>query len=194
METKKLRLLRRDRGFTLIEIMIVLAVLAVMAAIVVPNVAGFLGRGKERAFEADRRLLQSAVDAWRTDISQRGGNPWPTVGGVKGALADNAALGVDTKETGAGASTVIKISLLTTGNVLKGNDSVKSCAYTNDGATPPANTGKNGCSNTVVGSYVWYIDASGLVQGRRWTDTATNPGIINLAEVPADGFATDVYP
>ncbi|MBI2919034.1 MAG: prepilin-type N-terminal cleavage/methylation domain-containing protein [Chloroflexi bacterium] len=178
-------------GFTLVEIMIVLAVLAVLAAVVIPNVSGFLGRGKERAFDADKRLLQAAVDAWRTDIANRSGNPWPTVGGVKGDLADNGVLGVDTSTS---TSTVIKVSLLTTGTYLKGNDVVKSCAYSNNSASPPVNSGGNGCSNVPVGSYVWYIDSNGLVQPRRWTDTAAEPGVITLAELAAAGFVTDVYP
>ncbi len=173
-----------SKGFTLVEIMIVLAVLAVLAAVVIPNVSGFLGRGKERAFSRDRDILQATVDAWRTDVGSRGGNPWPTVGGVKGALADADANGVDVGTD----STVIKVSLLTTGAYLKGNDVVKSFAYT-------TGTTGTGATNAVVGSYIWYIDANGLVQGNRWTDTATGVGIVNLAEKAAsDGFATDVYP
>ena len=178
------QVLSKDKGFTLIEILIVLAVMAVLAAVVIPNVAGFLSRGKERAFDADRRILQSAVDAWRSDVGARSGNPWPTVGGVKGALADNAALGVDTSAT---TSTVIKVSLLTTGNYIKGNDAVKSFAYSTGTAT--------GATNVPIGSYVWYVDSNALVQARQWTDTATNVGIINLAEANSTiGFITDIYP
>ncbi|GEM_PF-344448 len=174
----------KSRGFTLVEIMIVLAVLAVLAAVVIPNVSGFLGRGKERAFDTDKRLLQAAVDAWRTDIANRAGNPWPTVGGVKGALSDNVLLGVDTSAT---TSTVIKVSLLTTGTYLKGNDVVKSFAYSTGTGT--------GATNSPVGSYVWYIDSNGLVQPRRWTDTAAEPDIITVAELAgSDGYVTDVYP
>ncbi|MBI2934373.1 MAG: prepilin-type N-terminal cleavage/methylation domain-containing protein, partial [Chloroflexi bacterium] len=73
------RLTRSSKGFTLVELMIVLAVLAVLAAVVIPNVSGYLGRGKERAWDADRDILQSAVDAWRTDIRNRAGNPWPVL-------------------------------------------------------------------------------------------------------------------
>ncbi|MBI4215974.1 MAG: prepilin-type N-terminal cleavage/methylation domain-containing protein [Chloroflexi bacterium] len=174
---------RDERGFTLVEILIVLAVLAVLGAVVVPQVTGFLGRGKERAFDADRRILQAAVDAWRTDVANRSGNPWPTVGGVKGALADSGSDGVDIGTD----STVIKISLLNTGNYIKGTDSVKSFAYSTGTGT--------GATNSPVGSYIWYIDTNGVVQGNRWTDTATGAGIVNLAEKAAsDGFATDVYP
>jgi len=171
------------KGFTLIEILVVLAVLGVLAAVVVPNVTGFLGRGKDRGWEADRRLLQGAVDAWRTDTTSRGGNPWPTVGGVAGALADSGSNGVDIGTD----STVIKVSLLTTGNYIKGNDAVRSFAYSTGTGT--------GATNAIVGSYVWYIDANGLVQARQWTDTSTGAGVVNLAEVAAsDGFVTDVYP
>ncbi len=185
---KKITNLKGSKGFTLIEIMIVLAVLAVMAAIVVPNVAGFLGRGKERAFEGDRRILQGAVDAWRTDIGARTGNPWPTVGGVKGTPAD-ASDPVDGDYVDAGdTNSFIKLSLLTTGNVLKGNDTVKSYKY-----AATATLGDTGvASSGNVGSYLWYIDTNGLVQAYRWDD-ADADGKVDAGETTAN-FVTDVYP
>jgi len=174
---------RGEKGFTLIEIIIVLAVMAVLAAVVVPNVTGFLGRGKERSWNADQGILQAAVDSWRTDISNRVGNSWPTVGGVKGALADSGADGVDIGTD----STVIKVSDLVTDNYIKSTDAVKSFAFS-------TGTG-SGATNSPVGSYVWYIDTNGLVQGQSWTDTTTAAGIVNLAELSgSDGFTTDVYP
>src|SRR3990172_2621555 len=54
------------KGFTLLELLIVLAVIGILAAIGVPSVQGFLRQAKERAYGADRDVLQSAVDAWRT--------------------------------------------------------------------------------------------------------------------------------
>lgn len=175
---------RRDkqRGFTLIEIIIVLAVLAILAAVAIPNVTGFLSRGKQDAFNVDQRILQAAVDAWRTDISHRTGSPWPTVGGGKGALTDTGSDGVDIGTD----STVIKISLVVTDGYLKGNDVVKSFAYSTGTQT--------GATNSPPGSYVWYADNSGRVQARRWTDTDSN-GVIALSELAgSDGFVTDVYP
>ena len=70
----------KQRGLTLMELVIVLAVIAVLVAIVVPSVTGYLGRGKERAYEADKRILQEAVDAWRSDTRHRLSDPWPLLG------------------------------------------------------------------------------------------------------------------
>ena len=177
-----LRPKKGSTGFTLIEIIIVLAVIGMLAAIAVPNVTGFLSSGKHTAFDADQRILQAAVDGWRTDIYQRAGNQWPTVGGGKGPLVDAPANGVDIGTD----STVIKVGLLSTGGQLKGTDAVKSFAYSTGTGT--------GATNSPIGSYVWYVDSSGRVQARKWTDTDSD-GVIALSELAGtDGFATDVYP
>ncbi len=185
---------RYTRGFTLIEIIVVLAVLGVLAAVVVPNLTGFLSRGKDRAFESDQRLLQATVDAWRTDISQRAGNPWPTMDGTKGTPADNTNTPdgdyVDST-TGAGqtvadVNSFLKISLLTTGTYLKGNDVVKSYKYANTAV------GATGAPSTSVGSYLWYIDTNGLVKALRWND-ADADNLVDSGETTS-GFVSDVYP
>ncbi len=93
-----------ERGFTLVEIMIVLAVLAILAAIVIPNVGGFLTRGKDNAYKADQRMLQATADAWRSDTRNRTGNNWPVIG----------------------STNVISIPALVDGNFLRGTDVVAS--------------------------------------------------------------------
>lgn len=175
------------RGFTLLEIVIVMVVLGVLAAVAVPSITGYLRSGETRAFEIDQRLLQSAVDSWRTDVANRTSTAWPTVGGIKGALADTSSDGVDIGTD----SSVIKISLLSTAGYIVGTDPVKSFAYS---TSPSSGTG---ATNSPVGSYVWYVDSNGLVQGHYWTDSATNPGRIdNIASElsGSDGLVTGVYP
>ncbi|MBI2958425.1 MAG: prepilin-type N-terminal cleavage/methylation domain-containing protein [Chloroflexi bacterium] len=173
-----LKMLRHSRGFTLIELIIVLAVLGILAAIVVPNVAGYIEQGKQRSLTADQRILQASVDAWRTDVANRVGNAWPTVGGVKGTPASGT--GGTFSGTG-GTNSIIKVSDLTSGNFLKGTDVVKSFKFN-------ATTGTTGATNSPVGSYYWYVDSSGVVTA--WYD-ANDDKVVDTGET---GYEEGVYP
>ena len=55
---------KRQKGFTLVELVVVIAILGVMAAIAVPMVNNFLASSKEQAYIADRATIQAAVDAY----------------------------------------------------------------------------------------------------------------------------------
>ncbi len=162
---------RGEKGFTLIEIMIVLSVLAILAAVIVPNVAGYLGRSKERAWDADRNILQASVDSYRTDIKKRTGNPWPT--------SDNKTIGkptvTDGTATPSAANGVIDIGQLATENYLKGADAVKS-AKTGTGFHTTA-------TNSPSGSYLWYIDSNGVVHSTYYDGSAWK-----------DDLQTNIYP
>lgn len=59
--------MRQDRGFTLIEIMVVILVLGVLAALVAPNVFRHVGNAKETAARSQIELLGAALDAYRLD-------------------------------------------------------------------------------------------------------------------------------
>ena len=60
---------QRQRGFTLVELVVVIAILGVLAAIAVPLITNYLSGAKERAFDADRARLQAAVDGFYNDPS-----------------------------------------------------------------------------------------------------------------------------
>jgi type IV pilus assembly protein PilA len=52
---------RGEKGFTLIELLIVIAILGIIAAIVVPNVAGFLTSGRLNAAQTEAENVKTAA-------------------------------------------------------------------------------------------------------------------------------------
>lgn len=55
------------RGFTLVELLVVIVVLAVLAAIVLPKFMDSGKRSKEAALKGDLKLLRNAVTLFQTD-------------------------------------------------------------------------------------------------------------------------------
>jgi type IV pilus assembly protein PilE len=54
----------RERGFTLVELMVVVAVIGVLATIAIPLYANMLARGRLAQAQADSRSLASAVGVY----------------------------------------------------------------------------------------------------------------------------------
>jgi prepilin-type N-terminal cleavage/methylation domain-containing protein len=62
----------RDRGFTLVELLIVIVILGVLSAVTVFAVRGVTDRGEVSACAADKNTIQVAVEAYH---AQNGVNP-----------------------------------------------------------------------------------------------------------------------
>ena len=65
----------RRTGFTLVEIMIVVAIIALLAAIAVPGFLRARKRSQASRIINDLRLIDSAIDQYAIETSKKGGDP-----------------------------------------------------------------------------------------------------------------------
>jgi general secretion pathway protein G len=60
------------RGFTLVELLVVMAIIATLLSLAAPRYFESLDRSKEAALRTDLRVLRDAIDKYKSDTGQ-----WP---------------------------------------------------------------------------------------------------------------------
>ena len=76
------------KGFTLVELLVVMAIIALLASLVGPQLFPKLGKGKQSAAKAQIELLGQALDQFRLDVGR-----YPTTQEGLNALQVNPGIG-----------------------------------------------------------------------------------------------------
>ena len=61
------RLRKSEKGFTLVELLVVVGIIVALAAVIIPNVSRFTGKGTEGAMDAEMQNVQAAMDTMMAD-------------------------------------------------------------------------------------------------------------------------------
>ncbi len=101
--------MKKKKGFTLIELMAVIAIIAILAAVLVPTVSGYITRSKKTAIITQVRTIVNAVESY---------NATSTSG-----INDNDQLGSPTGNDTA-ANKLVNAELIAAGDINKLNTSV----------------------------------------------------------------------
>jgi prepilin-type N-terminal cleavage/methylation domain-containing protein len=136
---------KQDKGFTLVELLIVIVILGILATVTIFAVRGITDQGKASTCKADSKTLQTAFEAY---TAQYGGTTIPITGGVlpPDHSASYTTLGATPEDTLVNAGFVRSASsnwILSAGGVLtiQGHDGTVATA---------GNPSDNGCTAAMI--------------------------------------------
>lgn len=93
-----MRQMKNDEGFTLVELLIVIVILGILAAVVVVAVSGISDRGQASACKTDGSSLRTAQEAYWAKTGTYGNETALKSGGFLGTVSGfhDVTVGVDT--------------------------------------------------------------------------------------------------
>lgn len=110
---KKLR--KNDKGFTLVELIVVLVILALLAAILVPALLGYIDKAKKEKNYQAAQEVHTAVQALATESYGKGDStPTMTLDDIKSlaSIEDLAEVNVQWKNTASNEKTKFQVEAM----------------------------------------------------------------------------------
>jgi len=136
MTLKKLTLNRNQKGFTLIELMIVIAIIGILAAIAIPNYISYRDKGYCSGAESDAQAIGAALSDYfaipaNKTFHEDGGNVVVFPGGQQLTLSNgNTVAAIAPDATGQYGISVTDVSLRCPTNYQAGNAKWSAGVYT----------------------------------------------------------------
>lgn len=122
----KLRALKNsNKGFTLVEVIVVLVILAILAAISIPSLVGYIDNAKQKQILTEARAVYVAAQAYATEQYAAGTADTAIVSAIETGTVINTLVG----ETLGGTISGVAVS----------NAKVTAISYTKSGVTATYN-------------------------------------------------------
>lgn len=176
---------RPDRGFTLVELLIVIVILGVLATVTVFAVRGITQRGQTTATATDRRLLDSAQEAYMA----QNGRYATEAELVSSGLIKTASAGHDI--TLAGDSMSYTLTAVSGGGGGGGGGPAASGTAITWGGVPAVSFG-SGTSWVIIGGATALAEWNALVASNQST-TGNTMIFVNIADINTPARAEAVH-
>ena len=84
-------MLKNKKGFTLVELLAVIVILAIILAIAIPGISGIINSAKKGAFESDAKMIVTGIEYRVLEASVDPTKTAPVVGDITATVGDFGA-------------------------------------------------------------------------------------------------------